>query len=156
MKTAPVGKKLFRVLENEPILQAIDILRREADEYPDADFWIGVIKTLYYTGMRRRQLAALQVGDVKSDQNMIILSYRGSKTHREWSIPIHPLLKPTIENLLHNLRHRLGRPLKDSDPVFNFVFVGKPYKPDPLRPNALQPTTISDFSNDLKIKQEFI
>ncbi|MFO1370160.1 MAG: site-specific integrase [Marinagarivorans sp.] len=152
LKTAPAGKKLFRVLDNEPILRAIDILRQNTDEYPDAAFWIGVIKTLYYTGMRRRQLAALQVGDIKCDQDIIILSCRGSKTHREWTIPIHAQLKPAMEGLLHDLRHRLGRPLKDSDPVFNFVFVGKPYKPDPLRPNALQPKTISDFFKRFKKK----
>ncbi len=152
VKTAALGKKMFRVLENEPIIEAIDTLRHDPDEYPDADFWISVIKTLYYTGMRRRQLAALQVGDIKMEQDLIILSYRGSKTHREWTIPIHPQLKPTLKELMFQLRHRLGRPLKDSDPVFNFVFVGKPYKPDPLKPNALQPKTISDFFKRFKKK----
>lgn len=145
VKTATLGKKLFRVLENEPIINAINTLEHNTEDYPDAGFWVAVIKTLYYTGMRRRQLAALQVGDISLERDSITLSYRGSKTHREWTIPIHQQLKPVLVDLLNQLRFRLGRPLKATDPLFNFVFVGKPYKPDPLRPNALQPKTISDF-----------
>jgi len=152
VKTATLGKKIFRVLENEPILRAIDTLQHGGEEYPDAEFWISIIKTLYYTGMRRRQLTALQVGDINLDLDTITLSYRGSKTHREWVIPIHPHLKPILVRLLEQLRGRLGRQLKAADPVFNFVLVGKPYKPDPLRPNALMPKTISDFFKRLKKK----
>lgn len=145
LKTATPGKKLFRVLGDEPILKAIEILEHNTDEYPDAEFWVGVIKTLYYTGIRRRQLTALQVGDINIDQGIITLSYRGSKTHREWAIPIHSQLKPVLVSLLHQLRNKLGRPLMTTDPVFNFAFLVKPYRADPVRPAALLPTTISGF-----------
>lgn len=150
LKTATLGRKLFRVLENEPIIRAIETLEHNDDEYPDAWFWVSVIKTLYYTGMRRRQLTALQVGDIDLNRDSITLSYRGSKTHREWAIPIHALLKPVIQGLLNRLKLQLSRPLKPTDPLFNFVFIGKPYKPDPLRPNGLLPTTISDFFKRFK------
>lgn len=152
LKTATPGRKLFRVLGDEPIVQAISTLEHNTEEYPDAAFWVSVIKTLYYTGMRRRQLTALRVGDVDIERELILLSYRGSKTHREWTIPIHPQLKPVLVSHLRQLHNLLGRPLISTDPVFNFVFLGNPYKADPKCANALKPTAISDFFKRLKKK----
>ena len=152
IKTANPGRKLFRVLEKETIRKALDILEH-TDEYPnEAVFWVCVIKTLYYTGMRRRQLTSLNVGDVDLKRDTIILSYRGSKTHREWAIPIHPDLKPVMVEHLDRVRVRLGRPLKPSDPVFNKVLIPSQYRGDPNRPGALLPTTISDFFKRFKKK----
>lgn len=144
LKTATPGRKLFRVLNEDSILKALSYLEN-TEEFPDAPFWVGVIKTLYFTGMRRRQLTALQVGDVDIERGIIILSYRGSKTHREWAIPIHSDLKPILSQLMDQLREKLGRSLRPTDPVFNRILLGKQYKADPTRPNALLPTTVSDF-----------
>ncbi|WP_018948368.1 site-specific integrase [Thioalkalivibrio sp. ALMg11] len=61
-------------------------------------FWLVVLLTFYYTGMRRRQLVALTWGDVCWNQNVLRLSVAGSKTHREWDIPVPaPLLEPLRE-----------------------------------------------------------
>ena len=152
IKTANPGRKLFRVLGDETIRQALDILEHSDDNPDDAEFWVCVIKTLYYTGMRRRQLTSLNVGDVDLERNTIILSYRGSKTHREWVIPIHADLKPILDQHLDRIRTRLGRPLRPSDPVFNKVLVPSNYRGDPHRPGALLPTTVSDFFKRFKKK----
>ena len=56
-------------------------------------FWRIVFRTLYYTGMRRRQLVTLCWRDVDLGAAEIRLRHEGSKTRREWTIPIpDPLL----------------------------------------------------------------
>lgn len=145
LKTATAGKKIFRVLENEPINKTIGILEGETHKIHNPWFWVSVIKVLYYSGMRRRQLTSLEVGDIDLKNNQIILHYRGSKTHREWKIPIHPDVRPILERLLSELRAILDRLNKPSDPLFHILLAGNTYKPDPERPGALPPVAITDF-----------
>lgn len=51
-------------------------------------FWAAAFKLLYYTGMRRRQLTSLRWRDIDFDRKTILLSIEGSKSKREWEIPI--------------------------------------------------------------------
>jgi integrase len=70
-------------------------LIEENADYPW--FWVAVTKTFYFTGMRRRQLIALRWSDVSFENQTILLSVDGSKTRREWVIPI-------VEELLKELQ----------------------------------------------------
>jgi integrase len=51
-------------------------------------YWVTMLKLFYYTGMRMRQMVALRWCDFDFEKSIITLSYEGSKTHREWSIPL--------------------------------------------------------------------
>lgn len=67
--------------------------------YP-AWYWITVLDTLRYTGMRVNQLMHLRLKDVNLEENWIELRLDGSKTHREWRVPIVGPLKVQLEALL--------------------------------------------------------
>ncbi|UYZ83038.1 tyrosine-type recombinase/integrase [Entomomonas sp. E2T0] len=63
-------------------------------------FWQTVFETFYYTGMRRNQLIHLKVGDVHLKNQLIKIRIEGSKTWREYEIPISNQLLPYLEQLL--------------------------------------------------------
>lgn len=69
-------------------------------------FWITAFKLLYYTGMRRRQLAALRWRDLDFDRKTILLSMEGSKSRREWEIPIPPQCEKDLRDLFRASRAR--------------------------------------------------
>ncbi|CAG1021188.1 Tyrosine recombinase XerC [Methylococcales bacterium] len=72
-------------------------------------FWIIAIKFLYYTGMRRRQLTSLRWRDIDFDRKTILLSVEGSKSKREWVIPIPPQCDADLRHLLHESKARHER-----------------------------------------------
>ncbi len=63
-------------------------------------YWSVLLKTLFYTGMRRRQLIRLKWNDVDLQHATIRLRATSSKNRRGWEIPIVSLLMPSLE-LLH-------------------------------------------------------
>lgn len=67
--------------------------------YP-AWYWITVLDTLRYTGMRVNQLIHLRLKDISLDENWIELRLDGSKTHREWRVPIVSPLKTRLSELM--------------------------------------------------------
>ncbi len=83
-------------------LKALEKIFHTLDEYEDRIepkwFWDAVIKVLFYTGMRKNQLLFLKWKDVNFKKNEIFLSLEGSKTHREWTIP---LPKGCVKELLY-------------------------------------------------------
>jgi integrase len=150
LKLATPGHRQHRVLDAREIARAIQVIEQDGDRYHPPCFWLAVIKTLYYTGMRRRQLTAIQVGDVDALKSELLLAYRGSKTHREWVIPIHDELAPVLLELFDRLRLALGRPLRPSDALFNRCFLGRKYARNAQQPDAISPRTITDFFKRLR------
>jgi integrase len=67
--------------------------------YP-AWYWLTVLDTLRYTGMRFNQLLHLKLAHVNVDEGFIDLHLEGSKTHREWRIPIVSSLRPGLRHLI--------------------------------------------------------
>lgn len=103
----PEYTKLKRTVEHTEIISLLGMIRQFPDENQPDWFWEAVLKTLYYTGMRRRQLTALCWGDLDFKHKRILLRAEGSKTRREWFIPMvdevaHALLyvrQKTLERL---------------------------------------------------------
>ena len=100
-------------------------------------FWRIVVLTLYNTGMRRRQLVTLRWEHIDFEQAEIVLSFEGSKTRRQWEIPISKGLEPHLLELRERtLRERLGRNARSpddycsisQDQVFNVTLFYKGYK----------------------------
>lgn len=63
-------------------------------------FWTTVLDTLRYTGMRVNQLMHVRLMDINLEENWIELRLDGSKTHREWRVPIVGPLKPQLKLLI--------------------------------------------------------
>lgn len=83
--------------DEDPHLTAIEMKRCAL--YP-AWYWITVLDTLRYTGMRVNQLLHLRLQDINVEEAWIELRLEGSKTHREWRVPIVTPLKARLIDLL--------------------------------------------------------
>lgn len=135
-----IASNPFRVVRQVPCLQhrrktiSTDTMRdtlRVLDVYPTALppawFWRAVIRTLAYTGMRRRQLISLRWADIDTERHTILLRAEGSKTRREWEIPMHLELR---EDLLR-LRAETARVRSDhhlaSAQIFNVCLFNPRY-----------------------------
>lgn len=109
--SVPVSKPLPKAITRPDMLAYLDFLRtatmtgrdgRPADLLPPQWFWYTVLSTMYFTGMRRRQLIGLRWRDVNFQSRTIRLAASSSKTRREWDVP----LPPAIEESLWSLRVR--------------------------------------------------
>lgn len=72
----------------------------DVDILPPQWFWLAVLTTLFFTGMRKAQLVGLQWGDIDLRAGTINLRAETSKTKREWKIAMATRLRPQLELLL--------------------------------------------------------
>ncbi len=86
-------------------------------------FWIAVIHTLYYTGMRRRQLVELQWRDIDFNNMIIKLSAQSSKTKREYIVPMNNVLFADFNNIK---KHSCV--IKKDNQVFNICLFSNRHK----------------------------
>ncbi|OQM42233.1 tyrosine-type recombinase/integrase [Citrobacter braakii] len=113
----------YRVMEaHEEEERRLGILASRNALFP-AWFWLTMMDTLYYTGMRQNQLLHLRVGDIFLDENIIRLGNKGSKNHQEHFLSVVSYLKPRLALILQKAAER---GLKKNDLLFNIpVFTGK-------------------------------
>lgn len=122
---APTATLPRKVVPDDTLKAALDVLRtvRSAPALPvqlaPRWFWITVVNTLYYTGMRRRQLVELRWDDVDLDARTIRLRAESSKTRREWLIPIADALIPELVGLSHRT---LGATCREAHDPLSQVF----------------------------------
>lgn len=88
-------------------------------------FWIAVLDTLRYTGMRVNQLMHVRLMDINLDENWIELRLDGSKTHREWRVPIVGPLKPQLQNLVNRAIKNGATPVDAIFDVNRFLWTEK-------------------------------
>lgn len=102
-------------------------LQSDEDPLKPGWFWVIVIKTFYYTGMRRRQLAEMIWSDINFTTGELHLRAETSKSQRGWSIP---LIDGLIEALIF-LRNKTieQRPTTDltDEQVFNVTLFNPRY-----------------------------
>lgn len=81
-------------------------------------FWVILVRVMFFTGMRRRQVVSLVWRDINFHEGTILLRAESSKTRREWFIPI----PPQVRSELLELRVRTEAKVKVIEPdmqVFN-------------------------------------
>jgi len=66
----------------------MNTIKKNPDKFEPPWFWITVVNVLFFTGMRQQQLLTLKWRDIDFDNREIFLTLEGSKTHREWTIPL--------------------------------------------------------------------
>lgn len=117
-----------------------DVMRMVAEDkisgaYPGW-FWGGVMKFLYFTGVRRRQLVGLSWGDVDTKKMTILLRAEHSKTKREWTIPLSPALLPVLDELQTQtqavMEERLNRKIRRNDQLFNCALFNPRYRSETM------------------------
>jgi len=83
-------------------------------------FWMIVLQTMYFTAIRRRQVVSLQWGDIDFAAETIRLRAEGSKTGREWDIPLSSKLAPDLLRLKRETEAVLDCPVNPSSQVFQW------------------------------------
>lgn len=142
IKLAPVSHKRKKIIDDQLIKQAFTLLSDAVDsgskdQLQPRWFWIIVMKVLYSTGIRRHQLIEIRWKHVDLDQGVLLLVAEGSKTHREWQIP----LMPEVVSELKYLRKRtLERQCTDDithRQVFNVTLFHDRYSGDAMTEEQL-------------------
>lgn len=128
IRRLPEHKKKKRTLTNESVQKIITHLRLEEQHNMPGWFWEAVVKTLYYTGIRRRQLVGLCWGDIDRQHSTLMLRAENSKTREEWSIPVAPPLQTVFDELARLTQARLGRMFRTDEQIFNLTLFKSGYK----------------------------
>src|SRR5690606_10172883 len=145
VKLAPADYPLPKTISDNDLWTLLSHLVENQRLYEPAWFWVCVIKTLYYTGIRRRQLVTLQRRDLDFATRSIYLRATGSKTRREWTIPMHSAIIDDLALVIENAEQVLGRKLSPSDSVFNICIHNKQYEKCSANPGQMKATSITDF-----------
>lgn len=125
VRLAPEGVPPPKTMDEKTIKMICDHILHNSDSFSPDFFWLSVVYCLFYTGMRRRQLVNLKIGDLNFDGKLITLSYEGSKTKRSWAIPMHEDLNARLRDLILRTQIVTGRRLKPDD----YVFVASRFHP---------------------------
>ncbi len=114
-----------KAMSNTEIKKVVAWIQSHPDAVKPTWFWLIVLKFIYYHGLRRRQLYELKISDLDTSNQLVLLRYEGSKTKREWTVPLHSACKDDIKTLLSNYCN--PRP---TDQLFNVTKFHHRYKPD--------------------------
>ena len=107
--SVPVVKTGKKVLHHDALATACNLMAKKPDRYKPAWFWIIVLRFMYATGARRRQVVALRWRDIDWDDNALTFTVEGSKTRREWKIPLTPATMTDL-NVLKQRTLEYSRP----------------------------------------------
>ncbi|ASG86865.1 tyrosine-type recombinase/integrase [Salmonella enterica] len=126
-------QKLKKILSEKQIVQVYSVMSQFASKefrgcapHPrrcallPTRFWLVVLDTLRYTGMRQNQLIQLRLEDICFEDDVITLRSESAKNHKENRVPIISVLKPGLQHLCAELRLR---GMKPQDQFFNVGFL---------------------------------
>jgi integrase len=116
-------------------------------------FWSAVLRTLFTTGIRRRQLLGLTWADVDFHEQKIVLRSKTSKTRKEWGVPMLPELVDDLRLLQAKTRAVVGEPYLEDGQVFNAtLFLKVRRKPSVVCMNDWH---LANFFRALKTHHQF-
>lgn len=104
---AAVPPRPYKTLSVPTLVDLIHLTKTDARFEPNW-FWVAVLRTMYYSGMRLRQVVCLKWGDVDWKQHSLRLGWEGSKTAREWSVPTQRFVSDL--QIVHNQTCRIAPP----------------------------------------------
>ena len=108
----PLGSKRKKILSRDQLVRVNLVLgqfevrekRQEKKGRPCALYpvwyWRTVIDVLRSTGMRQNQLLHIRLMDVDLEANAILLCREGSKTYREWRVPVVSFVRERMRILV--------------------------------------------------------
>ena len=128
VRGAPVARGSRKTVDREVLERAIARLDDKFDwlDMGPSWFWIVVLRTLWFTGMRRRQLVALRWKDIDFDELMLHFRVEGSKTRREWNIPMSTKIEPELLRLKRETEAALDGPVVPSSQAFRWPLFATP------------------------------
>ncbi|HBC9085949.1 TPA: site-specific integrase [Citrobacter koseri] len=109
-------KKIYLVMERRMREEEAGVEDHRPNALEPAWFWMTVVDTLRYTGMRQNQLLHIRLRDVDLKDGVINLRPEGSKNHREHRVPITDRLR---ERLMYLYQASVKKGAKEDDQLFN-------------------------------------
>ncbi|MCB1622018.1 MAG: site-specific integrase, partial [Thiothrix sp.] len=130
IRELPVQRHLQKTVSDRDLKTVLAFLASDAgsDCCHPGWFWVKVIRTLYYTGMRRRQLVGLVWADCDFETRSVRLRAETSKTRRAWDIPMPEPVAAMLRALQERSAVVMGREPGLQDQVFNVTLFHSRYK----------------------------
>ncbi|GAA3592059.1 site-specific integrase [Gibbsiella greigii] len=112
----PLGSKRKKILSRDQLVKVNLVLGQfeerekcQARQYRPCAlyptwYWRTVIDLLRSTGMRQNQLLHIRLRDVDLEAHAILLCKEGSKTHREWLVPIVSFVRERMRILVERAK----------------------------------------------------
>lgn len=134
---ARTGLRLKKTVDIELVRKALAYLEADDKNLRPGWFWAMVVRAIYFTGVRRRQIIELRWGDVNLDTGTWRIRAETSKTHREWLLPLAPQVLADITDLYRRTCELLkGKPAKHHQ-VFNVTKFYRRYKGPEMKEDQL-------------------
>ncbi len=153
-RAAPKTKTPPKTVDQATFTRAFWYLARNPLEFKPAWFWKSVMKVIYYTGLRRRQIVTIKLKDLNFQHKTLCASAEGSKTRREWTIPLHPKAERVFRDIITRSESALCRPLEPDDYLFVIRRFNKRYALNRENPQQMQREQITGFFKRLSRKIE--
>jgi site-specific recombinase XerD len=91
-------------------------------------FWRLVVRFIYFTGVRRKQLVSIQWKDLDLSQQTVYLSEFGEKTDQGRYLPLQESLLPELNEYLLLLRHHYPKAYHPEAQLFNVTLFYPRYR----------------------------
>ena len=138
-----------KVMRIEDLRKVIKYLKSERSPFKPSWFWVTMIRTFFYTGMRRRQLAGLRWEHVSFSDHTIKLVALTSKNKRSWYIPAPMLVIADLQKLRHYTHKLVG---DDEQFGKRFVFDIELFNSKFKCEDRIKESTVSNFFKRLSLK----
>lgn len=130
IRTPKKPKKTVEISLIERVLVLLETASSLSESSPHCQFqpqwfWRVVVLTFYSTGMRLRQLVELRWKDINHELGQITLRVEGSKTAREWTIPMPALIRDEMLELWCKTKELSGGKNISNQQVFNLPLFSK-------------------------------
>ena len=140
-----------KTVSSKQIKQALSVTKAGNSGSAPHWFWCMVLRTLYYTAMRRRQLIGLTWQDIDLEKETITLTAEFSKTQREWKIPAAKTVVRDLKFLYKLSLKFYNEEELESKQVFNISLFNPRVKADSLTVEA-----VSRYFARLSVKCNFL
>ena len=138
-----------KVVRIEDLQKVIKYLKSERSPFKPSWFWVAMVRTFFYTGMRRRQLAGLRWEHISFSDHTIKLVALTSKNKRTWYIPAPIQVIAVLDKMRHHTLNIVG---DDGQFSNRFVFDIELFNPKYNCEDHINESTVSNFFKRLSIK----
>lgn len=134
---ARTGVRFKKTVDIDLVRKALAYLGGDDEKLRPGWFWAMVVRAIYFTGVRRRQIVELRWGDVDLIAGTWRIRAETSKTHREWLLPLAPQVIEDLTEIYRRTCEQLkGKPGKHYQ-VYNVTMFYRRYKGPEMREDQL-------------------
>ncbi|MEW8375801.1 MAG: tyrosine-type recombinase/integrase [Candidatus Thiodiazotropha sp.] len=131
------GTRLKKTVDLEVVSKAIVYLESGSHRLRPGWLWAMIVRAIWFTGVRRRQIVELRWGDLDLRAGTWLIRSETSKTHREWKLPLVPQLIKDFTKLFRRTTERLNKQPSKNHQVFNVSLFYERYKGPKLREDQI-------------------